>query len=204
MLAGPASRRPVSDPVAAAQAMFTAPHPERRPARSAGSASAWRLRGDRLPGRQHRRVRPHPTRRRARDEFDQDGVQHRAAAPGRHRHRPGGLLSHAAIVARESGLPAVVGTTDATCVIPDGAGVRVDGTSGAAEVLRQWGSTTSTAESVRLVPSRPAGQHLSVSGRRPLPGGPEPSLPGRYVDVTCDRSSPPPTTRAPLDGRTAT
>ena len=48
----------------------------------------------------------------------------------------GGLLSHAAIVARESGLPAVVGTTDATRVIPDGARVRVDGTSGEAEVLR--------------------------------------------------------------------
>jgi phosphohistidine swiveling domain-containing protein len=48
----------------------------------------------------------------------------------------GGLLSHAAIVARECGLPAVVGTTDATRVIPDGARVRVDGTSGEAEVLR--------------------------------------------------------------------
>src|SRR5918911_5388983 len=44
----------------------------------------------------------------------------------------GGLLSHAAIVAREYGLPAVVGCTDATSVLPDGARVVVDGTSGGA------------------------------------------------------------------------
>ena len=42
----------------------------------------------------------------------------------------GGQLSHAAIVAREYGIPAVVGTTKATDVIPDGATVTVDGTAG--------------------------------------------------------------------------
>jgi rifampicin phosphotransferase len=47
----------------------------------------------------------------------------------------GGLLSHAAIVAREYGLPAVVGCTDATSLIPDGARVSVDGSLGEAEVL---------------------------------------------------------------------
>jgi pyruvate,water dikinase len=47
----------------------------------------------------------------------------------------GGLLSHAAIVAREYGLPAVVGTTDATRVIPDNARVRVDGATGEVRVL---------------------------------------------------------------------
>lgn len=47
----------------------------------------------------------------------------------------GGLLSHAAIVAREYGLPAVVGCTDATTVVPDGSRVRVDGTAGQAEVV---------------------------------------------------------------------
>jgi phosphohistidine swiveling domain-containing protein len=47
----------------------------------------------------------------------------------------GGLLSHAAIVAREYGLPAVVGCTDATAVIPDGARVSVDGSLGEAEVV---------------------------------------------------------------------
>ena len=47
----------------------------------------------------------------------------------------GGLLSHAAIVAREYGIPGVVGCTDATRVLPDGALVRVDGALGAVEVV---------------------------------------------------------------------
>jgi pyruvate,water dikinase len=47
----------------------------------------------------------------------------------------GGLLSHAAIVSREYGLPAVVGCTDATSVLPDGARVVVDGLAGEAEVV---------------------------------------------------------------------
>ena len=42
----------------------------------------------------------------------------------------GGLLSHSAIVAREYGIPGVVGTRDATDLIPDGARVRVDGDVG--------------------------------------------------------------------------
>jgi pyruvate,water dikinase len=42
----------------------------------------------------------------------------------------GGMLSHAAIVAREYGVPAVVGCDDATRRIPDGARVRVDGGTG--------------------------------------------------------------------------
>lgn len=47
----------------------------------------------------------------------------------------GGQLSHAAIVAREYGIPAVVGTRTATARISDGARIRVDGTSGRVEVL---------------------------------------------------------------------
>jgi pyruvate,water dikinase len=42
----------------------------------------------------------------------------------------GGLLSHSAIVAREYGIPGVVGTRDATERIADGAQVRVDGDAG--------------------------------------------------------------------------
>ena len=42
----------------------------------------------------------------------------------------GGLLSHSAIVAREYGIPGVVGTRDATDRIPDGTRVRVDGDAG--------------------------------------------------------------------------
>ena len=44
-------------------------------------------------------------------------------------------MSHAAIVSREYGIPAVVGTTDGTTVLPDGALVGVDGEAGEATVL---------------------------------------------------------------------
>ena len=47
----------------------------------------------------------------------------------------GGQLCHAAIVAREYGIPGVVGTKEATKLIPDGSRVRVDGTSGEVHVL---------------------------------------------------------------------
>ncbi len=47
----------------------------------------------------------------------------------------GGLLSHSAIVAREYGIPGVVGTRDATERIADGARVRVDGNTGEVAVL---------------------------------------------------------------------
>jgi pyruvate, water dikinase len=42
----------------------------------------------------------------------------------------GGRMSHAAIVCRELGTPAVVGTGTATADLRDGATVRVDGTEG--------------------------------------------------------------------------
>ena len=47
----------------------------------------------------------------------------------------GGQLSHAAIVAREYGIPGVVGTREATRLIPDGARVRVDGTTGEVRIV---------------------------------------------------------------------
>jgi pyruvate,water dikinase len=47
----------------------------------------------------------------------------------------GGLLSHAAIVAREYGIPGVVGTRDATGRIAEGTLVRVDGDAGEVTVL---------------------------------------------------------------------
>ncbi|MDQ2650913.1 MAG: PEP-utilizing enzyme, partial [Actinomycetota bacterium] len=42
----------------------------------------------------------------------------------------GGALSHGAIIARELGVPCVIGTTDGTTRIPEGATVTVDGTTG--------------------------------------------------------------------------
>ena len=47
----------------------------------------------------------------------------------------GGQLSHAAIVAREYGIPAVVGTLRSTTTIRDGARVEVDGTQGRVRLL---------------------------------------------------------------------
>jgi pyruvate,water dikinase len=47
----------------------------------------------------------------------------------------GGPLSHSSIVAREYGIPAVLGTNVATRSIPDGAQVRVDGDVGTVTVL---------------------------------------------------------------------
>jgi pyruvate,water dikinase len=48
----------------------------------------------------------------------------------------GGQLCHAAIVAREYGIPGIVGTREATRIIPDGAWVRVDGEAGEVTLLR--------------------------------------------------------------------
>jgi rifampicin phosphotransferase len=47
----------------------------------------------------------------------------------------GGILSHAAIVAREYAMPAVVNTGDATSRIMDGARLRIDGATGIVEIL---------------------------------------------------------------------
>jgi pyruvate,water dikinase len=47
----------------------------------------------------------------------------------------GGMMCHAAIVAREYGLPAVVGTVRATSTITTGQWVRVDGAKGEVVVL---------------------------------------------------------------------
>ncbi|TWP36572.1 hypothetical protein FGL98_09990 [Leekyejoonella antrihumi] len=46
----------------------------------------------------------------------------------------GGLLSHSAIVAREYGIPGVVGTRSATELIADGVQVRVDGNAGSVTI----------------------------------------------------------------------
>jgi len=47
----------------------------------------------------------------------------------------GGPMSHVAIVAREYGIPAVVGTVDATRKISDGQRIRVDGSAGSVDLV---------------------------------------------------------------------
>jgi pyruvate,water dikinase len=47
----------------------------------------------------------------------------------------GGPLSHAAVLARELGIPAVIGAADALTAIPDGSLVEVDPVAGEVRVL---------------------------------------------------------------------
>ncbi|MFI7529864.1 rifamycin-inactivating phosphotransferase [Nocardia salmonicida] len=49
----------------------------------------------------------------------------------------GGLMTHGAVIAREYGLPAVVGVEHATELIRDGQRIRVNGTDGYVEILSQ-------------------------------------------------------------------
>ena len=44
-------------------------------------------------------------------------------------------MTHGAVIAREYGLPAVVGVVDATRLIADGQRIRVHGTEGYVEIL---------------------------------------------------------------------
>jgi phosphohistidine swiveling domain-containing protein len=49
----------------------------------------------------------------------------------------GGMLSHGAIIAREFGIPSVVGVKDATRLVPDGGLVTVDGDRGLVHLLQE-------------------------------------------------------------------
>jgi pyruvate,water dikinase len=53
----------------------------------------------------------------------------------------GGLMTHGAVIAREYGLPAVVGVEQATNLIRDGQRIRVHGTDGYVEMLRDPSSS---------------------------------------------------------------
>ena len=63
----------------------------------------------------------------------------------------GGALSHAAIVAREYGVPSVVGALDATRRLQDGQIVRIDGEAGVARVVSETGRETVPDRSEDLV-----------------------------------------------------
>jgi phosphohistidine swiveling domain-containing protein len=47
----------------------------------------------------------------------------------------GGLMTHGAVIAREYGVPAIVGVEHATRLIKDGQRIRVNGTEGYVEIL---------------------------------------------------------------------
>ena len=79
----------------------------------------------------------------------------------------GGLLSHSAIVAREYGIPGVVGTRDATDLHPDGARVRVDGDAGEVTVSdgRRSRSRPARAGARRARSSAPKATGLGEAAR---------------------------------------
>lgn len=64
----------------------------------------------------------------------------------------GGQLCHAAIVAREYGIPGVVGTKEATAKVPDGARVRVDGAAGEVTILSPLAGGAAGSEKGRANP----------------------------------------------------
>jgi len=51
----------------------------------------------------------------------------------------GGMMTHGSVIAREYGIPAVVGIERATEIIPDGAYIRLDGTNGFVEIINANG-----------------------------------------------------------------
>jgi phosphohistidine swiveling domain-containing protein len=61
----------------------------------------------------------------------------------------GGTTSHPAVLSREFGIPAVVGTSVATKRIRTGDRIRVDGSSGTVEVLETAGSSSGSADPAR-------------------------------------------------------
>ncbi|MGH3149562.1 MAG: rifamycin-inactivating phosphotransferase [Streptosporangiaceae bacterium] len=73
----------------------------------------------------------------------------------------GGLMTHGAVIAREYGLPAVVGVEHATRLIRDGQQIRVHGTDGYVEILHQAdsaglaGPLAEYGRAGAIVPGRP-------------------------------------------------
>jgi pyruvate,water dikinase len=49
----------------------------------------------------------------------------------------GGIISHAAVIARELGIPCVMGTRDGTRTLRTGDICRVDGSTGSVEILHR-------------------------------------------------------------------
>jgi pyruvate,water dikinase len=62
----------------------------------------------------------------------------------------GGTTSHPAVLAREFGIPAVVGTSEATRRIGTGDRIRVDGTAGVVEILKPAEVAAPAAEPAAL------------------------------------------------------
>jgi pyruvate,water dikinase len=102
----------------------------------------------------------------------------------------GGITCHAAIVARELGVPAVVGTRSGTQILKDGEEVTVDGTTG--QVLRGHpaaAAQTTITPTAGPVASRPAASEPP----------PETVATGLYVNLA-DAAKAPEAAALPVDG----
>ncbi len=104
----------------------------------------------------------------------------------------GGLMTHGAVIAREYGLPAVVGVEHATQVIADGQRIRVHGTDGYVENPALSGPSdhllAATGARVCAGPRRvfaerqprPARKHSVTAGARPRSAGENAGWPARW------------------------
>ncbi len=77
----------------------------------------------------------------------------------------GGLMTHGAVIAREYGLPAVVGVEQATRLIGDRDRIRVNGTDGYVEILTQQGAERSRRDRSRSGSKSRDGGHEELPGR---------------------------------------
>ena len=76
----------------------------------------------------------------------------------------GGLMTHGAVIAREYGLPAVVGVERATQLIRDGQRIRVNGTDGYIEILAGDAADARDGEPLMSAPGdRPGGACRSAA-----------------------------------------
>src|SRR4029078_2635639 len=83
----------------------------------------------------------------------------------------GGTTSHPAVLSREFGIPAVVGTSGATRVIATGDRIRVDGSKGGGEILERaagGNGTTAAPTPAAAIGSRARGPGCAAAPRRPL------------------------------------
>jgi len=92
----------------------------------------------------------------------------------------GGVLSHAAVVAREYGIPAVVGTAVATTALEDGRTVEVDGAAGTVTMLDGASSWDGQANGDRAPAAAPAPAPASEGAG--APGAVEPGDAARFVE----------------------
>lgn len=93
----------------------------------------------------------------------------------------GGMTCHAAIVSRELGIPAIVGTDDATAKLPEGVMITVDGNTG-----HIYAGKLAVEEEAEAAGAAAAGQALPVTATKVLVNLGEPSMAERVAEMPVD------------------